>query len=152
MRRLIVLPLLLLAPTFALADDAEAKKLADDLLTKGASMFDGRDAKGLMATYANDAVFTFYSQDENNRYVKAEESRGGAIEDFYRKYFEGQTGATTSKNTVELARLLSSDVLVIHGRFQPDTSKDGSFPFVQVRVKQGDKWLIKSVQVFWLSK
>jgi ketosteroid isomerase-like protein len=139
---------------FARADDAAAaKKLAEEILTKGASLFDARDTKGLVATYVEDAVFTLFAKDANSGRVNAEERRGAVeIEEFYRKLFDGQTGATTSKNTVELARLLSPEVLLIEGQFQPDTTRDDAYPFVQVRVKQGDKWLIKSLQIFALPK
>jgi hypothetical protein len=53
---------------------------------------------------------------------------------------------------VEYARLLSPDVLVIAGTFEPNqtAAKPLKVPFYQVRIKQGDKWLIQSARIFVL--
>jgi hypothetical protein len=153
MRLMLFATWMMLAAPPAPSREAEAKKLAEDLLTKGATLFDSRDVKALAATFTDDALFTFVSKESETGRVKSEEYRGQlAIEDFYRKLFDGQNGKTVSRNFVDFARLVSSDVLVIDGHFQPDTAKDESFPFVQVRVKQGDKWLLKNLQVFFLPK
>ena len=68
------------------------------------------------------------------------------IEQFYREIFKDQ-GAIDSENTVEFARLISPDLLVVHGRFRPDTGKP-EWPFVQMRVKQGDSWLMSKLWLF----
>jgi hypothetical protein len=47
--------LLLLLPTAAPADDTDARKLARDILTRGAALFDMRDAGAMAATYAGEA-------------------------------------------------------------------------------------------------
>jgi ketosteroid isomerase-like protein len=152
MRRYILISCVLVAAApVARADDQDAKKIAEEVLTKGASLFDARDAKALAATYTEDAVFTLFAKDGDN--IKTEERKGTVeIEEFYKKLFDGQTSATTSKNHVETARLVGADVLIIQGHFQTDTSRDESFPFVQVRIKRGDKWLMKTLQLFALPK
>ena len=50
-----ILSLALLLPTAAPADDTDAKKLAQDILTKGAALFDKREAAAMAATYMEDA-------------------------------------------------------------------------------------------------
>jgi ketosteroid isomerase-like protein len=150
-RYLLISCVLLAATPVARADDQDAKKIAEEILTKGASLFDARDSKALAATYTEDAVFTLFMKDGDS--IKTEERRGSVeIEEFYKKLFDGQTAATTSKNHVETARLVGHDVLIIQGNFQTDTSRDDSLPFVQVRVKRGDKWLMKTLQVFAFPK
>jgi hypothetical protein len=42
--------------------------------------------------------------------------------------------------------------MVIHGVFQPNVDKQGKFPFVQMRLKQGEKWVIKNLQLYVISQ
>jgi hypothetical protein len=56
-------------------------------------------------------------------------------------------GSIDSENTVEFARLISPDLLVVHGRFRPDAGKP-EWPFVQMRVKHGDRWLLSKLWLF----
>ena len=58
-----------------------------------------------------------------------------------------QAGTIDSQNTVELARLISPDILVVHGRFRPNAG-ERELPFVQMRVKQGDQWMLKTLWLF----
>ena len=66
--------------------------------------------------------------------------------------FKDEHGTIQAKNTVEYAKLLAPDLLVIAGTFEPNQLADKPIkvPFYQVRVKQGDKWLIHSVRIFVL--
>jgi hypothetical protein len=46
---------------------------------------------------------------------------------------------------VEVAHLLQPDLLVIYGTFEVRKGTETSwFPFFQVRVKQGEDWLMSS--------
>ena len=55
MARLVILSLALLLPTVAPPADPDAKRLAQAILTKGAALFDTRDAAAMAATYTEDA-------------------------------------------------------------------------------------------------
>jgi hypothetical protein len=68
------------------------------------------------------------------------------IEPFYRDHFQ-RADTIDSENTVEYARLISGDLLVIHGKFRPNTN-EAELPFVQLRVKQGDRWLLSKLWLF----
>lgn len=138
------------APLSAAEDDAKAQ--AQTILDKGSAIFDRKDMAAMLATYTEDAQVFWTSKEENATEVRVETKKGRAeIESLYDGAFK-ETAKTTSKNVVEFARVIAPGLMVIHGTFQPDTSKSGIYPFVQVRVKQGDKWLIKSLQFFVFSQ
>jgi hypothetical protein len=42
----------------------------------------------------------------------------------------------------------SPDLLVIRGMFILDVADEHPLPFIQVRAKEGDKWLILNLQLF----
>jgi hypothetical protein len=148
MRCVLILAFVLIAPMVAQAQD-DPQALAQQILDKGSKLFDTKDAPAMAATYTEDAVFVLVAKDNTTGKYKFEERRGRSeIEDFYRKLYEGQSGPILSKNTVESARLLAPDLLLIEGRFQPNVSQGLILPFVQMRVKQGDAWLMQSLHVF----
>lgn len=151
MRRLLIVSLVLACATVTARGQApDPQTLAQKILDNGAKLFDGKDAKVMAATYTEDAVFAFMSREGDNGRYKAEEKRGRAdIETVYSDLFKnGKPNTTISKNSVDFARLLAPDLLVIYGTFQPDVSSVGSYPFVQIRVKQGEKWLIQNLRLF----
>ena len=153
MARFAILSLALLLPTVALADDTEAKKLAQDILTKGAALFDMRDATAMAATYMDDAEAILVIKDKDTGTYKPQVSRGrSAIEQGYKNIFKDRKPGTTSRNVVEYAHFVGTDLLIIHGTFTLDVSQEVSFPFVQVRAKKGDKWLMMSLQLFVISE
>lgn len=140
---------LLLVPPLARADDGDAKALATTILDKGAALYDKKDAAAMAATYTEDGRVLWYEEDKDTGELKLSEKKGRSeVEGLYRSLFDGSTAPTTSRNTVQYARFVTPDLLVIHGVFQPDTAKAGTYPFVQVRRKQGDRWLIKTLQLF----
>jgi hypothetical protein len=144
----VVLVALLLAPALAAADD-DAKALATKILDKGAALFDKKDAAAMAATYTEDGRILWYEKDKDTGELKLSEKKGRSeVQDLYRGLFEGSTEPTTSRNTVQYARFVTPDILVIHGVFQPNSAKAGTYPFVQVRRKEGDRWLIKTLQLF----
>ena len=138
----------------ALAQDQpadEATKLAIKLTEEGAATFSKADAKAMVAYYTENAIV--FAQGKNDEGHTVKEYDGKAeIERAYADYFKGQQGTIQAKNTVEYARLLAPDVLVIAGTFEPNqlAEKPLKVPFYQVRIKQGDKWLIQSVRIFVL--
>jgi hypothetical protein len=149
MNRLALLTFVLFVATPVRADDPDPKALAQDILDKGATLFDTRDAAAMAAIYTEDAQLLWVDRDNSTGEFKINVKRDHAeIEALYRDLFKDAKEKTTSKNTVEYAKLLKPEILVIHGHFQPDVTKDGQFSFVQVRIKSGDKWLIKTLQLF----
>ncbi len=125
---------------------SEAEQIANRLLKAGSDLFDAKNASALAATYTGDGQVHVFSRSEDQQY-KEDVKRGRAdIEQFYRDLFR-DSGPIDSENTVEVARLIAPDLLVIHGRFRLNTGQS-EFPFVQMRVKQGPEWLIKELWLF----
>ena len=137
----------------ARADDPDAKTLAQDILDKGAALFDKRDAAAMAATYTEDAQLEWIEKDSATGGIKIDTKKGREeIETVYRDLYKGAKEATTSKNTVEYAKFVGSGLMVIEGEFQPNVASEGKFHFVQMRLKQGDKWLMRSLQLFVIGK
>jgi hypothetical protein len=138
---------------FARAEDKDAKTLAQDILDKGAALFDKRDAAAMAATYTEDAQLEWIEKDSAAGGIKIDTKKGREeIEAVYRDLFKESKEATTSKNAVEFARFVGSELLVIEGDFQPNVANEGRFHFIQLRLKQGDKWLMRSLQLFVIAK
>jgi hypothetical protein len=153
MKRLMIFGLMFVVPFPLMAQEKDAKAVAQDVLDKGAALFDTRDATAMAATYTEDAQLFWIDKDSSTGEIKIDVKKDRAeIESLYRDLFKDAKEKTTSKNTVEFARFVTPDLMVIHGVFQPDVAKQGKFPFVQMRVKVGDKWLMKSLQLFVISQ
>jgi len=155
MRRftILVLAVVLALPFSAKAQEKDAKKLAEEILDKGAELFDTRDATAMAATYTEDAQIQSIAKDDSTGEIKVEVKKGRSeIESLYRDVFKDAKAKTTSKNTVEFARFVAPDMMIIQGVFQPNVASKGKFPFVQLRVKQGDKWVMKNLQFFVISQ
>ena len=144
--------LLILAAALLLASSdstRDAKGLAQDILTKGAALFDSRDAAAMSATYAENAEVTAYSKDNATGTLKVDTGRGRAdIQKFYADLFKGRSPSARCRNVVEDAHFAGSDLLVIRGTFILDVADEHPIPFIQVRTKKGDKWLILNLQLF----
>jgi hypothetical protein len=126
----------------------EAMKLARKLTEEGAATFNTANAKAMAEYYTADAKVTLHGR--NDQGISAKEYDGREeIQGLYADVFKDRA-TIRSKNTMEYARLLAPDVLVIAGTFEPnlDADKPLKVPFYQVRLKQGDKWLINSLQIF----
>jgi hypothetical protein len=137
----------------ARAEDQDAKALAQDILEKGAALFDKRDAAAMAATYTEDAQLEWIEKDSAAGGIKIDVKKGREeIEAVYRDLFKDAKEATTSKNTVEYAKFIGSGLMVIEGDFQPNAASEAKFHFVQLRLKQGDKWLMRSLQLFVIGK
>jgi hypothetical protein len=153
MAHIVFLSLALLSPPTILAADTDAKALAQDILTKGAALFDTRNAAAMAATYTEDAEITLFSKDKDTGHYKAQVTRGRtAIEQGYQEILKNRNPGATSRNIVEYARFAGPSLLIIHGTFALDDSQGDPVPFVQVRAKKDDKWLIMSLQLFVVSE
>jgi ketosteroid isomerase-like protein len=148
MKRFAILALTVVFPYTVMAQEKDAKSLAQEILDKGSALFDTRDAAAMAATYTEDAQLLWVDKDSSTGEIKVSVKDRAEIESLYRDLFKDAKEKTTSKNTVEFARFVAPDLMVIHGIFQLDVSKPGKFPFVQLRVKQGDKWLMKNLQLY----
>ena len=135
------------------ADEADAKPVAQEVLDRGAALFDKRDAVAMAETYTQDAQLEWVEKDSAAGGIKIEVRKGREeIEALYRELFKDMKDATTSKNTVEFARFIGSELMVIEGYFQPNVANDSKFHFVQLRYKKDDKWLVRSLQLFVIGK
>jgi hypothetical protein len=152
MMRYGLLSLALVLSSTAWAQEADAKKLAQAILDKGSALYDTHNAAAMAATYTDDAKILWYSKTDTGTIEVGIKSGRSEIEDLYRDMFKDPNEKTTSRNTVDYARLVSPELLVIHGVFEPNVANTGKYPFVQVRVKEGDKWLMKTLQFFAISQ
>jgi ketosteroid isomerase-like protein len=128
----------------------EAMTLARKLTEEGAATYSKGDAKAMAAYYTQNAIVFLQGKNDDGHSVKEYDGRT-EIEGLYADLFKDHK-TMQSRNTVEYARLLAPDLLVIAGTFEPDqlAEKPMKVPFYQVRIKQGDKWLIHSLRVFVL--
>jgi len=120
------------------------------LTEEGAATFDTLNAKAMADYYLDDAEINMVSK--NDEGLKVDVYKGRAeIRKAYAKLFE-KPETIKSRNTVEYAKFLSPEVLVISGTFDTNTLKPDSIkvPFYQVRVKKADKWLMSYLRIFVL--
>jgi hypothetical protein len=153
MKRIAIFALLFVVPFSLRAQDKDAKTVAQEVLDKGSALFDTRDAVAMAETYTEDAELLWIDKDSTTGEIKVSVKKDRSeIESLYRDLFKDAKEKTTSKNTVEYARFVGADLMVIHGVFQPNVDKQGKFPFVQMRLKQGEKWMIKNLQLYVISQ
>jgi RNA polymerase sigma factor (sigma-70 family) len=123
----------------------EAEIIAERVLTLGAKLFNAKDSAALAASYTEDGTIRLMGNEDGRQ--REEIKRGRAeVEQFYRDYFR-EAASIQSENIVEFARLVTPDLLIIHGRFRPDRGAR-EVPFVQMRYKQDDKWLTNTLWLF----
>jgi len=132
--------------------DDEATALAVKLTEQGAATFDTLNAKAMADYYLEGAEIALVSKEEGGLKLQTQKGRA-EIEKFYADIFK-KPETIKSRNTVEYAKLIAPDVLVIAGTFDTNTLKPDSpkVPFYQVRVKKGDQWLMSSVRIFVLPR
>jgi hypothetical protein len=144
---------LLLAPAPAAAQDADAVALAQDILVRGATLFDKRAAAAMAATYIEKAEIIVIKRDTDPDRIVVETTRGrAAIEKAYAKIFADRQPEHRSRNTVEVARFLGRDLLLIKGRFAMNREQGDSVEFVQIRAREGDQWNVVTMQLMELPK
>lgn len=124
---------------------SEAEIIAERILDHGSRLFNAKDSEALAATYTEEGTIRLMANEGDH---PREEIRTGRaeVERFYRDYFRDAT-SLNSQNTVEYARLVSPELLIIHGRFSPDRGLR-PLPFVQMRRKHNDKWLTDTLWLF----
>lgn len=149
MRRNLAIALAIVASA-ASAQAQDAKAVAQDILNKGAALFDTRDAAAMAETYTEDAKLTWVEKDKDTGKLKIETKEGRSeIEKIYKGLWKDNMEKTTARNTVEFAKFVAPDVLLIEGKFEPNVDR-GAYSFTQERVKQGDKWVIQSLRIYIL--
>ncbi len=152
--RWLIAALVLLAPavTRAQGTDGKAVQLAQKILSEGSALFDKKDAQAMAATFTEDAKLFLVNKNQNSgEYEIAIKDGRADIETVYQDLFNDGNQSTTSRNTVTSARMIASDLLLAEGVFEPDVNSPGKYPFVQVRLKQGDSWRVMSMRVFLIS-
>ncbi|AGA26739.1 hypothetical protein [Singulisphaera acidiphila] len=152
MLRFTLITLALVLPTTAWSQEVDAKKLAQTILDQGSAMYDTKNAAAMAATYTDDAKIFWYSKKDSGEVELGTKSGRAEIEGIYRDLFKDPNEKTTSKNSVEYARFIAPDLMIVQGIFQPNVANPGKFPFVQLRIKEGDKWLMKTLQFFVVSQ
>ena len=116
MKRFAIFALMFVVPIAVRAQDKDAKAVAQDVLDKGAALFDTRDAAAMAATYTEDAQLLWIDKDSSTGEIKVSVKKDRAeIESLYHDLFKDAKEKTTSKNTVEFARFVGADLMVIHG-------------------------------------
>ncbi len=147
--------ILLLTPMAAFGedDDARAMALAKDTLDRGAELFDKRDAAAMAATYIETARIVLIKHDSatDNIVVETRDGRA-AIEKAYADLFKDRLPEHRSRNTVESARFLRDDLLMIRGRFAMNREQGDTVMFVQIRTREGDQWKVVTMQLMELPK
>lgn len=124
---------------------SEAETAAETFLKAGADLFDAKNAAGLAATYTPDGTIHLISHRDGQ--LQDDVKQGQAdIEKFYSDLFQ-QAGVMDSENTVEFVRQIRPDLLIVNGRFRFDVGRP-ELPFVQMRTKSGDKWLLSQLWLF----
>jgi len=147
--------ILLVAPSLASGEepDARAEALARDILDRGAALFDKRDAAAMAATYIETAEIVVLKRDSQSDRIVIETRRGRAeIEKAYAEIFKDRLPEHRSRNTVESARFLTPDLLMIRGRFAMNREQADIIQFVQIRTREGDEWKIATMQLMELPK
>jgi hypothetical protein len=142
------------AAGFGQDDDAKARTLAQEILDRGAALFDTRDAAAMAATYIDEAEIILVKRATDSNKVVLEVTRGRAdIEKVYADLFKDRQPEHKCKNTVDIARFLGPNMLLIHGRFALDRDQSDVVQFVQVRAREneGDAWKIVTMQLTQLA-
>jgi hypothetical protein len=143
---------LLMATSPVRADESpaarrEAMQLARKLTTAGAATYDSHDAAAMAALYTTNATVKMVGKGEEGYKVTLYNGRA-EIEKLYASLFKNDQ-PTRAKNTVEYARFIAPDMLLITGRFEPDAGSI-KVPFVQVRVNHHGQWLMNDLTIFVL--
>lgn len=141
---------LLLVGSTARAEDAKA--LAEKLTAEGATAFAARDVRALIESYSDDASVIVVIHNQSSGGATEVERRGRPdIQELYEELFRDGL-SIDAHNEVDYARQIGPNFLMIAGtlEFKRGLLDVTRMPFVQLRVKQGDRWLIQSMRVLFL--
>ena len=147
--------IILLTPTavFGQDEDARALALAKDALSRGETLFDKQDASAMAATYIETAEIILIKRDsDSDRFVTETKQGRTAIEQTYADIFKGRDREHKCQNTIEVARFLGPDQLLIQGRFALNRDEGDTLRFVQIRVREGEQWKVATMQLLELPK
>jgi len=134
-------------------DDTRAMTLAKETLDRGATLFDTRDAKAMAATFLENAQLIFVRKPPDSEKFELETKSGRAtIESAYDDLFKSRSPEHKARNTVESAKFLSPDLLLIKGRFSLNADQGDTIQFVQVRAREGDQWKVATMQLMELPR
>jgi len=154
-KRFLFTLILVVVPTAAFAqdDDAKAKAVAKEALDRGAALFDKREAGPMAATFVEAAQVILIKRSSDSGNIEVE-SRSGrpAIEAAYADIFKNRSPEHKARNTVESAKFLNPDLLLIQGKFALDAAQGDVIQFVQVRAREGDQWKVVTMQLMELTK
>jgi hypothetical protein len=141
------------APALAQEEDARAMAVAKETLDRGAALFDERNAAKMAATFLEAGQLVIIRREpDGGRLVIENRSGRTAIEESYRDLFKDRSAEHKSRNTVESARFLGNDMLLVRGRFSLDRNQGDSVQFVQVRALDGGEWKVATMQILDLPK
>lgn len=149
----ILAAIVLVSPAAALGQDNDAKAidLAKEILERGAALFDKRDAAAMAATYIDDAEIIVVKRNSESDRIELETRHGRAeIEKAYADIFKDRLPEHRCRNTVEGARFLRSNLLLIRGRFSLNRDQGDTIQFVQVRAHEGGQWKVVTMQLMEL--
>lgn len=134
-------------------DDAKAKAVAQETLNKGAALFDKRDANAMAATFVENAqiILCKRSSDSGNFETETRSGRTSILQ-AYADIFKDRSPEHKAKNTVDSAKFLGKDLLLIHGKFSLNQDDGDSIRFVQIRTREGEEWKVVTMQLFELEK
>ena len=142
---ILILVLLAMNPV-ARAQDEAAMKLAKELTTAGARLFEKSDGAALAAQYLDDAeIIETTVEPFGSPIVKVHKGM-----DHIKKIYEAAPGLAklSPTNEVRFARFIQPDTLLIIGDFSiTDQTKTTRFGFTQVRRKIGDTWKIVCLEL-----
>ena len=147
--------ILLVAPAavFGQDDGPKARALAQEILDRGAALFDKRDAAAMAATYIEDGEIIVFKRNSESDRIQPETCHGRRkIEETYAKIFKDRLPEHRCRNTVEVARFLTPDLLLIHGRFAMNREQGDTVQFTQIRVHEDDQWKVVTMQLVELPK
>jgi len=147
--------ILLAGPAAAFGQDGDTRALtvARDTLDRGAALFDKRDAAAMAATYVETAEIIVIKRASDSDRIVIETKQGRtAIEQAYAEIFRDRLPEHRSRNTVESARFMNPDLLLIRGRFAMNRDQGDTVQFVQVRAREGGQWKVVTMQLMELPR
>lgn len=145
---------LLACPAAAIGQhDDRALAVAREVLDRGAELFDARDAAAMAETFLEESHVIVIKRASNSTELTTEIVSGREeIQKGYADLFKDRDPSHRARNTVEQARWLTPDLLLIQGRFALNVEQGDLLQFVQVRARDGDQWKVATMQLMELPR
>ena len=139
------------AAAFGQDDDTRAVTVARDILDRGAALFDKRDAAAMAATYVETAeIIVIKRASDSDRFVTETRQGRTAIERAYAEIFKDRLPEHRCRNTVESARFMTQDLLLIRGRFAMNREQGDASSSSRSAHREGDQWKVVTMQLMEL--